>query len=320
MDITVERVDGLAAVEEISRVLVAAWPPPTLHYTVDFLKWQFTFPGPVARGALARINGEPVAYVGFAARRLRRGREVTPSYATAFLGVVPSARGGGTANLVYDPMIGMVAESGIPCVGFVDVQTPAARKLQVKHTETRGMDRKSLTLCRNWGFMVRPNTSPPLAVREAVSVAEVLDVMNACNDENVLWCAPDADAIEHYQRDPRGRKFIVTEENGRASAVAMVFLSEIKGPQGIEFLTTVDTVWMPEPSDARLKSLCFGASAAFAEKATSKMVGAPNLSTIDESIIKLAGLRPAVAVYEPFVYQQSRTIYTTVTSTNQEMV
>jgi len=316
----VEHVDALPFVEDISRILLAAWPAPSVHYTVELLKWQFTFPGPPARGALGRFEGEPAAFVGFAPRRLRRGSEVSPSYATAFLGVLPTIRGGGSANRVYGPMIGMVADSGLPCVGFVDVNTPAARRLLVKHTGEHGMTLTSLRLCRNWGFLERAGATAALSHREAQSPEEVLRVIDACQAGDTVWLAPDREMLLHYAKDPRGRKFVVVEEDGKATCAAMVMLSEVTSKEGVDRLTTVDAVWMPEPSAARVKALFQAARAAFAGQASAPMVGAPNLSCIDEATLKAAGLRPTAAVYEPFVYQKGHDVFTSATVTNQEMV
>ncbi len=316
----VEPVDALAFVEAISKVLLAAWPAPAVHYTVDLLRWQFTFPGPPARGALARHAGEPAAFVGFAPRRLRRGREVSPSYATAFLGVLPSLRGGGVANRVYGPMIGMVAEAGIPCVGFVDVSTPAARRLLVKHTDAHGMKLTPLGLCRNWGFLERAGAAPALSHREAQGPEEVLRIIDACQSEDTLWIAPDRAMLLHYARDPRGRKFVVVEEGGEVTAAAMAVLSEVTAREGVERLATVDAAWIPEPSAPRVRALFQATRAAFAGLTSAPMVGAPNLSTIDDATLKAAGLRPTAAVYEPFVYQSKQSEFTSATVTNQEMV
>lgn len=319
-DLDVEEVDALPFVEAISKVLLAAWPAPAVHYTVDFLKWQFTFPGPPARGALGRVKGEPAAFVGFAPRRLRRGREASPSYATAFLGVVPTLRGGGVANRVYGPMIGMVAASGLPCVGFVDVTTPAARRLLVKHTEAHGMTLTSLRLCRNWGFLERAGTPPALPHREAASPEEVLRVIDACASEDTLWTAPDREGLLHYAKDPRGRKFVVVEEGGSVVGAAMVMLSEVTSKEGVDRLVTVDAIWLPEPTAPRLRALFQASRAAFAGQASAPMVGAPNLGTIDDATAKSAGLRPTAAVYEPFVYQRGQSVFTSSSVTNQEMV
>ena len=281
---------------------------------------QFTFPGPPARGALARVRGAPAAVVGFAARRVRCGGEVSPSYATAFLGVLPALRGAGTATRVYDPMIAMACASGIPCVGFVDVKTPAARRLLVKHTAAHGMELKSLRLCKNWGFLDRGGAPPALPYREAAGPEEVLDVIEACRDAETLWAAPDREMLLHYLRDPRGRKIVVVEEGGRVTAAAMVLLSEVTSQAGVERVTMVDCVWMPEPEAPRVRALFQAAGAAFAGQSSARVIGAPNLGTVDEGVLKAAGLRPAAAVYEPFVYQNKQSVFTTATATNQEMV
>jgi len=320
LDIEVERVDALPFIEAISSVLLAAWPPPAVHYTAALLEWQFTFPGPPARGALGRHRGEPAAFVGFSPRRLRCGGEVSPSYATAFLGVLPSLRGAGSATRVYDPMIAMVRDSGIPCLGFCDVKTPAARRLLVKHTDVHGMALKSLRLCRNWGFLERSGAAPALPCREAASPEEVLGVIAACRDEDTLWAAPDREMLLHYARDPRGRKFVVVEEGGRVSAAAMVVLEEVTAREGVERMTMVDAVWLPEPTAPRLRALFQAAGAAFAGRSSAPVIGAPNVSTIDEGVLKAAGLRPAAAVYEPLVYQNRETAFFNAAATNQEMV
>ena len=43
--VRIERVDPLECAEQASRLIQAAWNPPCLNYTPEYLRWQFGFSG-----------------------------------------------------------------------------------------------------------------------------------------------------------------------------------------------------------------------------------------------------------------------------------
>src|SRR5687768_7683815 len=108
-----------------------------------------------------------------------------------------------------------------------------------------------------------------------------------------MWSAPDRAQLEHYGRDPRGRRLLVVEEAGGIAAAAIVVLAEVIEKGGdVDRVTTLDAVWLPDPTTERLSGLCRGAAAVFADRASTPVVSAPNLAALPADVIRAAGLRP----------------------------
>lgn len=298
----VERVDPLAAAEEASAVLREAWPPPALHYTADYLRWQLGFPGPGALAAMAREGGEPAGFIGLAPRRLRfRGAE-TDGYILSFVAVRPKFQGRGVAGALYAEAMKGLRASGLPAVVFVEARAAPAQRAFLGAVERHRFKVKRLSPCQGHGAVLRAGAAPPQArAAPATGLEEVLAAMATCRAEHVLWAAPGRAQLEHLLRDPRPRRLLVVEEDGQVVGAAAALRCEIATARGIERTAQIDALFLPEPTADRLAALLHAARDAFDAQAGGAVVSAPNLATVPPAELKGAGLRPTGACYDAFV-------------------
>ncbi|WP_437568198.1 GNAT family N-acetyltransferase [Sorangium sp. So ce542] len=316
-----EHVDPIAAAEEASLVLREAWPPPALHYTADYLRWQLGFPGPAPRAVLAREGGEPAGFIGVAPRRFRFRGATSPGYVLSFVSVRPKFQGQGLASRLYGELLAGLRASGLPIVVFVEARSGPAQRVLYKAVKAAGLRRKQLATCRNHGFVPRASAAPTQAVaRPTEAAAHVLAAIAACGDDRVLWSAPDAAQLEHSLRDPRPRRLLLVEEAGRPVGAAAVFLSEIATARGIDRVATVDALFLPEPTADRLAAVLRAASEAFAGQATAPVVSAPNLALVPHDQLKPAGARPTDAAFDAFVLLPGDGPWLDAEATNLEVV
>ncbi|WP_437895703.1 GNAT family N-acetyltransferase [Sorangium sp. So ce124] len=317
----VERVDPVAAADEASFVLREAWPLPVLHYTADYLRWQFGSPGPAPQAVLAREGGEPAGFIGVAPRRFRFRGVTSEGYVLSFVSVRPKFQGQGLASRLYTELLAGLRATGLPIAVFVEARSAPAQRVLFKAVAAVGLELKQLTACRNHGFLPRAGAAPPRAVAApAGALEDALAVMGACGDERVLWSAPDAAQLEHGLRDPRPRRLLLVEEAGQAVGAAAVFLSEIATARGIDRVATVDTLFLPEPTADRLAAVMRAASEVFAGEATAPVVSAPNLAIVPQDQLRPAGVRATAATFDAFVLHPKRGPWLDAETTNLEVV
>lgn len=317
----IEHVDPIAAAEEASLVLREAWPPPALHYTADYLRWQLGFPGPAPRAVLALEGGEPAGFIGAAPRRFRFGGAESAGHVLSFVSVRPKFQGQGLASRLYSELLAGLRASGLPIVVFVDARSAPAQRVLFKAVEAAELKLKRLATCQNHGFVPRASVAPTRAVaRPAGTVDDVLAAIAACGDGRVLWSAPDAAQLEHSLRDPRSRRLLLIEEAGRSVGAAAVFLSEIATARGIDRVATLDALFLPEPTADRLAAVLRAASEAFAGQATAPVVSAPNLAIVPQDQLRPAGARATGATFDAFVVHPGDGPWLDAEVTNLEVV
>ncbi|WP_437965560.1 GNAT family N-acetyltransferase [Sorangium sp. So ce260] len=315
-----EHVDPIAAAEEASLVLREAWPPPALHYTADYLRWQLGFPGPAPKAVLAREGGEPAGFIGVAPRRFRFRGAVSAGYVLSFVSVRPKFQGQGLASRLYSELLAGLRGSGLPIVVFVEARSAPAQRVLFKAVEAAELSMKRLATCQNHGFVPRASAAPTQAVARPAGVDDVLAAIAACGDERVLWSAPDAAQLEHSLRDPRSRRLLLVEEAGRAVGAAAVFLSEIATARGFDRVATLDALFLPEPTADRLAAVLRATSEAFAGQATAPVVSAPNLAIVPPDQRRPAGARATDATFDAFVVHPDDGPWRDAEATNLEVV
>jgi len=303
--LTVERGDPTPVVEAAGRILRAAWAPPVLHYSDAYLKWQFGFPGGPAVAGMARDAGELAALIVATPRRFRFRGAASRGYLLSFLAVDPSLQGKGIAGKVYDEVLRGLRKTGLLTVVYLEAHSEAAQRSLSGSVKRVGFQMKKIGQYVNHGFAASSAASSAapgaLAAREARDLGEVLAAIDACKAPEVLWSAPDRAQLEHYLRDPRGRKMLVVEEEGRVTGAAMVFLSELTNKEGgLDRVATVDALFIPEPTVERVTALFRGAAEAFAGQTTGPVVSAPNVALLPPEVVRAAKIRPTGAVYEAY--------------------
>ena len=170
------------------------------------------------------------------------------------------------------------------------------------------------------GFVPRRGVAPGPLAAAPVSRERALEVIEACEAPRVLFGAPDLARLAYYDQDPRGRRLLAIEEEGRVTALAMTFLSAVVTAQGIERVATLDSVFLPSPTADRLSALVFAAAAAFAGEATSPAVSAPSLATLDAEVVRAARLRATGTAFEASVCHPEGHPFGGAEATNLEVV
>src|SRR5687767_1037726 len=115
MSTRIEIVDPLAFAETASRILQASWTVPCLHYSADYLSWQFSFPGQLPnRAAVAFIDDRAVGCVAVTSRTFALGGAPFSAYVLSFVAVDPIARGRGLAAQMYSRLLDTItAETAV---------------------------------------------------------------------------------------------------------------------------------------------------------------------------------------------------------------
>src|SRR5437762_1946482 len=79
-------VDPHRFAQTASEVLRAAWKPPCIEYSREYLEWQFGFPSDLPPVALAGyLENEAVAFVAATGRMTNAG----PLYMSSFMSAIP---------------------------------------------------------------------------------------------------------------------------------------------------------------------------------------------------------------------------------------
>ncbi|AKT43238.1 GNAT family N-acetyltransferase [Chondromyces crocatus] len=321
-DIEIERTDAVTLSEQSATVLREAWVPPVLNYSDEYLEWQLRFPGAPVIGVTARSGDDVGGFAAITPRRLKFRGEASLAYLLSFVAVRPAFRGRGVASKLYDELLDALKGSGLPAVVYVDEHSPAAQRSLLGSAERVGMRVKHLGQYANHGFAPSHESERiPLIVRDATDHGEVLSLIDACKDERVLWAAPDDALLDYYERDPRGRKLLVVEEEGVAVGAASVTLCEIMNTLGeVDRVTSVDSIWIPDPTMPRVATLFRGAAMAFLGQACSPVVSAPNVSAIPADVLRAARVRPTGAVYQAFALHSGDHPFLEAELTNLEVV
>jgi ribosomal protein S18 acetylase RimI-like enzyme len=321
-DVTVERVDPSSVVEEASLILREAWTPPVLHYSAQYLAWQFGFPG-TAQGAIARVGGEPAGFMAFWPRRFRFRGEALDGVVLSFLGVRPSFQGYGLGGKLYMELLEALREQKLISAVYVEANSPAAQKLLFKSVERAGFALKRLGQYVNHGYY-QPWPDPvggTAVAREARDLDEVLAAIDACADPRVLWVAPGRAQLEHYLRDPRPRKLLVVEREGRVTSAGMALLMEIANKAGgIDRMITLQPVFLPDPSPDQVEALVRCAIDTFRGQATAPVVSMPSVATVPPEVLHAARLKPTGAVYDGFVIHAEPHPFLEADVTNLEVI
>lgn len=301
-EIAVARVPAASVSAAAGPILREVWTPPVMRYSDEYLAWQFGFPGPPAIAAIARRGEEAAGVIAMTPRHLHFRGEASHGYVLSFLGVRPSFQGHGLAGKLYAEIMTAMREQGLPSVVFVEAHSARAHRLLFKTVERLGFRMKPLGAYPNHGWMRRGADEGALTAREARDPGEVLAVIGACGGDRVLWASPDEAQLSHHLRDPRGRRLLVVEEEGRLTAAATAMLGEIVNKAGgVDRVITVNAIWAPEPTPERIAALFRGAAAVFEGKASAPVVSAPSVAALPAEMLRPAGLRPTGAVYDGYL-------------------
>lgn len=302
----VERIDPTTAAEAASTLLTKAWQPPAVHYPPEYLEWQISFPGPLQPIAVGVFDGAEL--IGFAAamnRRVRIGDDFRDVYLCSFVAVHPDRRGP-VSIVLLRAFVRECRQQKVPVVGFA---APGGQGEQMVAAcfKAAGYCHGLLGLCRPYASVVRATDHGTIAVSRGDSSEEIAEALSGSVSPATMCNAPTALQCDHYRRDPRGGDLFIARAASEASilGVGLVTHSQVRTAQGVQKLPAIDCIASPVPIDVEaLRCLAAATAARWSCPGHPQMIVAPNLSTVDASVIKGAGFREmaGAAQYRGYVF------------------
>ncbi|HLK56026.1 MAG TPA: GNAT family N-acetyltransferase [Chthonomonadaceae bacterium] len=287
-----ECVDPCLYVEEAAAILRAAWQPPSLHYTADYLDWQFRFPAPLRScGALAYEGSTPVGFIGATPRTLRLAENEQAAYVVSFVAVRPDWRGRGIASLLYRTLLTSDLLTTAPVVTFAESDSAGERALQRSYPDA-GYSLSSLGEYPLHGYLPRlqsPETS--LQVIEAPDVEAFHAAARLGTAPQTLWNAPTPDILQHYLRDPRPRRLLLCLADGEPTGCAMLLHADLQTAHGHDAAIMLENLVLIGDQAEALKALCAYSSQYGKASGSNGSVMLPNPCGISAQGLKAAGLR-----------------------------
>ena len=283
--------------DEASAVLAAAWKPPALHYSSDYLRWQFTFPGPWPAPASAAFEGSKLA--GFAActhRRVRYQARTIDAMVVSFVAVQPDRRNRGVAAGLYATLLGALAGRGAPLLTFAPSGSAGQRAMEGSYAKA-GFALHSLGSLAVYGCFAPSapageNWTVCQPGSEARQLSRVIDRCAA--NSSLIWSDPSAAQLDHYLQDPRERRLLIErDQTGGVTAAAWVVRAEYVTPSKIDFVTSIDCAWLPRDRASSLPDLAFAAALTCSAQGSAgpAVISAPSLSGFDPQDLRKAGVR-----------------------------
>ena len=154
MSTRIEIVDPLALAETASRILQASWKVPCLHYSADYLSWQFSFPSELPnRAAVASIDDRAVGCVAVTSRRFAFGGTPFAAYVLSFVAVDPIARGRSLAAQMYSSLLDTITAE-TPVMAFAEPDS-IGEQLLLDAFAKASFQHRPLDACRGMGYVAR---------------------------------------------------------------------------------------------------------------------------------------------------------------------
>ena len=289
--VDVRFVEALSFAGDAATVLADAWSHSSaLHYNEEYLRWQLSFPGPFPAPAVAAFcENRPVGFAAATHRRVRYQSRVFDALVVSFVAVQSDFRGRGVAHRLYDVLLGRLREFKLPVITFAINGSGGERAISRAYPEA-GFILRSIGEYPVYGFVVRPDAAEP---KWAVVAGDNLPPGSApsvsgCYDR-LIWSDPDSALLRHYLSDPRGRVYLAPGPKG---PVASVVHADFVGAGGVEYVTTIDSVWSTGTDVALLTGLAASASQLWPGKhGNLKVVHFTNLAAFERSSLRSAGFR-----------------------------
>jgi GNAT superfamily N-acetyltransferase len=285
-------VPGPEFAPQASAILTAAWPAPALHYTPEYLRWQTSFPGPVAAPAVAAfVDSNPAGFAGSTHRRLRHGPEVIDVLLVSFVAVHPDFRNRGIATGLYRTLLAAIAAARLPVITFAQAGSAGQKAIERAYPEA-GFELQSLGSYP--GFACAPRASEETQwIRDestaALEGSPVALAVDACaRDRNLLWSAPSDEQWGHYLQDPRPRRLLSLNSSDDEPAAAWMVQTAYTTAQGVSAVAAIDCVWLNRSRPDLLPGL---AAAVARISPAAAVVNAPSLAGFDSKLLRQAGFR-----------------------------
>jgi hypothetical protein len=273
-----------------SQILQAAWKPPCLHYSTDYLTWQFSFPSEVPKNAaIAFLEDRPVGCIAVTSRRFSCAHENFPASVLSFVAVAPSAGRRGLAGTMYASLLDALPPD-VPVFAFAEPDS-IGEHLLLNSFSRAAFRHRLLRTCRAVGYLRRSNTAPAAgaSAQETTAYEEFASAGRPSGPRDVIWADITKEHWQHYRQDPRGRVMVtVRDAAGNPLGTAMLVTAEVVSSEGVQKVPMLDSVALAEPTPAALAAL-FAFAATRAQPGST--VIASNLSYIDVALLRAAGAR-----------------------------
>ena len=299
--VRIEPVNPVEFADAASRILEESWPTPHVRYSPQYLRWQFGFPGPLPPLAVAAFeDAEPVGFAGATPRRARFRGHSAPLYIVSFVSVRPAWRRSGIAAALYAELLRSVRGTQAPVVTFAETGSAGQRQL-LRSYDAAAFHVRPLGECPVYGYLPPPNAHARRNVEWTEQIDQLLPLIRAADDTHMIRHDPDDTVISHLSADPRFRRVVLARGPGGASAGAMVIQSEIVGRAGRELVLQIEHPCLPQATGELLRDLFTTIAGQSATLGEPVFVTAPNLSGIDPTLLRAAGLRQTRSVFAGYV-------------------
>jgi hypothetical protein len=285
----IRRVDPISFAAEASEILKCAWRPPCIDYTPEYLRFQCGFPTRLDPVALAAYQGDEA--LGFVAAT-GRNSNIGDIYHSSFLSFRPGSLSSLPLVLLRSE-IKTIQKSGRPVLLFAEVGSIGQSLL--KCIESIGMKQVSLGEYRIHAAVPK---SAALSMRvKQVPMAEWARDAQRMSDDSLLSPVFDSANLQHFVKDPGGRKFLSVIAGGKVIAVAMQGYTPTVTATGNSQIPALHYVRLGEQRAEALMALL-----EFAKDASNPVVTVPNVAGISQNIARAAGLRATGSAFAAYLH------------------
>jgi len=301
--ITYRAVPAADFADTASHILTAAWPPPAIHYSPAYLRWQLSFPAPWPLPAVAAFDGtEAVGFAAATCRRVRCGDLIWHAPVVSFVAVHPGWQNRGIATGLYQNLLPLIEE--VPLLTFA-VPSSAGERALTRAYASAGFLLSPFGSYPSHTYLAREVASGGWAVEPTSTFALLGEILSSCaSDTSLLWHYPDEAELLHYRKDPRPRQLLLlhSPEATTPAGAAWVVQAEIRNRNGdIQRLATIDYLFLPRTQAAGLPALFYAAASITGASAQPPMVSAPNLAGFSPEALRAAGIRKTGAGFQGYL-------------------
>jgi GNAT superfamily N-acetyltransferase len=300
-------VDGADFACSASELLQRVWRPPALFYSPEYVKWQLSFPGTFTPPAVAAFEGSTLA--GFAASTHRRVLYAAAVYhvlVVSFVGVDPDFRNRGIASGLYAFLLSAIAERGIPVITYAQKGSAGERAIERSYPGA-GFALHAIGAFPLFGCVVRSETDAQgWATASAGEESAILRTLtNSNSGGNDRICSePSAAQIEHYLRDPRGRRLLVQRHGGGdVTGAAWAVRAEHTSANGTHSVAAIDGAWLAPEQACTLPGLAAAVARLWNDAGSQQpvTVQASCLGGVDAQAARQVGFRQIATPFQGYV-------------------
>lgn len=326
LTVQAETLDPCQAPQCISGLLTAAWRPPSLLYSIEYVRWQLATPAQQRSVAIGVFDGRQLcACAALIPRTVSTGGRTFDVYISTFGGVLPQYRGRGFAITAYEAIFEAAVASRTPVIGFV-VPNGGGERALLHAAKNLALNYVRLTDCRTYAAMptIRAcgddgNAACTVEFADAQPFA-ITRVLPAAGP-TVIRLQPSAEQRAHYADDPRSRRIVIArDEAGASVAAGMIVCAEVTSAAGVDRVTVID--WIAQAGsgiDGAVRPLANFAKSCFPDFTPVAMT-IPNAGTVPAASLRAAGFRATASVFRPYVLASERHPLLAASSTDVEVI